>query len=261
MKNWIKYLLTSIFLVIFVYGAVNLFFIWQDYRESEALYELAQETFLEEPQQDIEWEEEEQPSTQPTFSIQFEQLTKINPEVIGWIWMYDTVVNYPLVQNTKNNNVYLQKTYDGTRSNSGSIFMDYRNAGDFSNANTVIYGHNMKNGTMFSVLKKFGEQKFYDAHREFYIMTPAGNRRYEIIAAFQTDALSDMYHRNFNNQKEKEQWLNKVLRDSYILSPFTATAEDTFVTLSTCVSGNNQRARFVVIGRLAELEPVYQELP
>ena len=112
---------------------------------------------------------------------------------------------------------------------------------------------------MFAVLKKFGNQEFYDSHREFYIMTPEGNRRYEIISAFQTDALSDIYDRNFFSQEGRQAWFEKVLRSSAILAAVDAAAEDSFVTLSTCVSGNDYRARFVVIGRLAEIEPVYQE--
>ena len=257
-RKWIKNILTIFFLVIFVYAAGNLLLIWQEYRASEELYQQAQEEFITEVEV-IEVIEEAEPVTSPTFTIDFNQLEQVNSEVNGWIWIYDTVVNYPLVHSGQNNDAYLHKTYDGTYNSSGSIFMDYRNAGDYSDANTVIYGHNMKNGKMFAVLKKFGNQGFYDAHPEFYIMTPERNRRYEIISAFQTDALSNIYDRNFVSREAKEKWVNKVLRSSAILSPFTATADDSFVTLSTCVSGDNYRARFVIIGRLAETEPVYSE--
>ncbi len=257
-QKWIKNILTVFFLAVFVYAAGNLFLIWQEYRASEKLYEQAQTEFLTAPELD-ETVETEEPVTWPTFSIDFAHLEQVNPEVNGWVWIYDTVVNYPLVQSGIDNDAYLEKTYDGTRNSSGSIFMDYRNSGDFSDDNTVIYGHNMKNGKMFAVLKKFQNQEFFDARREFYIMTAEGNRRYEIISMFQTDALSNIYDRNFATRDAKEAWLNKVLRSSAVLSPFTASADDDFVTLSTCVSGDNYRARFVLIGRLAEIEPVYSE--
>lgn len=257
-KTWIRNILTLFFLAMFLYAAVNLFFIWQEYRQSDALYDAAQTEFLTAPEMELEFESDD-PITWPTFAIDFANLQQVNKEVTGWIWIYDTVVNYPLVQSGKNNDAYLHKTYDGTSNSSGSIFMDYRNAGDFSDANTIIYGHNMKNGKMFAVLKKFSNQDFYDSHREFYIMTPEGNRRYEIISAFQTDALSDIYDRNFSSAAGRQAWFDKVLRSSAILAAVDATAEDSFVTLSTCVSGNDYRARFVVIGRLAEIEPVYQE--
>ena len=257
-KEWIRNILTLFFLAVFLYAAVNLFLIWQEYRQSDALYDAAQTEFLTAPEMGLEFESDE-PITWPTFAIDFANLQQVNREVTGWIWIYDTVVNYPLVQSGKNNDAYLHKTYDGTSNSSGSIFMDYRNASDFSDTNTIIYGHNMKNGKMFAVLKKFGNQEFYDSHREFYIMTPEGNRRYEIISAFQTDALSDIYDRNFSSQEGRQAWFEKVLRSSAILAAVDAAAEDSFVTLSTCVSGNDYRARFVVIGRLAEIEPVYQE--
>ena len=257
-KEWIRNILTLFFLAVFLYAAANLFLIWQEYRQSDALYDAAQTEFLTAPEMELEFESDE-PITWPTFAIDFANLQQVNREVTGWIWIYDTVVNYPLVQSNKNNDAYLHKTYDGTSNSSGSIFMDYRNASDFSDTNTIIYGHNMKNGKMFAVLKKFGNQEFYDSHREFYIMTPEGNRRYEIISAFQTDALSDIYDRNFSSQEGRQAWFEKVLRSSAILAVVDAAAEDSFVTLSTCVSGNDYRARFVVIGRLAEIEPVYQE--
>lgn len=257
-KEWIRNILTLFFLAMFLYAAVNLFLIWQEYRQSDALYDAAQTEFVTAPEMELEFESDE-PITWPTFAIDFANLQQVNREVTGWIWIYDTVVNYPLVQSGKNNDAYLHKTYDGTSNSSGSIFMDYRNASDFSDTNTIIYGHNMKNGKMFAVLKKFGNQEFYDSHREFYIMTPEGNRRYEIISAFQTDALSDIYDRNFSSQEGRQAWFEKVLRSSAILAVVDAAAEDSFVTLSTCVSGNDYRARFVVIGRLAEIEPVYQE--
>ncbi len=260
MKKWMKNISTLVLLAVFIYAAGNLVLIWQEYRTSEALYGLAQEEFQTESEQATEVEIEE-PVTWPTFTIDFAQLEQVNRDVNGWIWIYDTVVNYPLMYNSANNDVYLYKTYDGTHNSSGSIFMDFRSASDFSDDNTIVYGHHMKNGSMFAVLKKYREQEFYDAHREFYIMTEEGNRRYEIISMFQTDALSNIYNRNFANPEAKTQWLDKVIRNSAISSPFTATVDDQFVTLSTCVSGGDNRARFVVIGRLAEIEPVYSEEP
>lgn len=255
-KKWIQSALTIFFLAVFLYAAWNLFLIWQEYQAGEDTYNQAQQEFLT-PELENEFVVEE--ITWPTFSIDFTQLKQVNREICGWIWCYDTKISYPLVQSKKNNDAYLHVTYDGRSNSAGSIFMDYRNACDFSDDNSILYGHNMKNGTMFAGLKKFCNQEYYDTHREFYILTPDGNRRYEIIAAFQTDALSNIYSRNFANQEDKLAWLNQVLRSSAVLAPVTATEADTFVTLSTCVSGDNYRARIVVIGRLAEIEPIFVE--
>lgn len=256
-RTWIKNILTIFFLAVIVYAAGNLFLIWQEYRAAAALYNSAQVEFLEAPDMEDEFELDE--PTWPTFDVNFDELRSVNRDVEAWIWMYDTVINYPVLHSDRNNDVYLHTTYDGTGNSAGSIFVDYRNAKGFTDTNTVIYGHNMKNGSMFACLKKFGNQEFYDAHPEFYIMTPEGNRRYEIVAAFQTDALSDIYDRNFSSEQARQAWFDKVLRRSAILSQAEASVDDSFITLSTCVSGNDYRARFVVIGRFAELEPVYSE--
>lgn len=250
----LQMILTVLFAAIFVYGAVNLYGIWQEYRESEVLYENAQEEYL----QPIEEDENKLADARLDFAVDFDSLLAVNQDVAGWIWLNDTVVNYPVLHSKKDNDEYLYTTYDGKQNSSGSIFIDYRNNGGYVDDNTVLYGHNMKNGSMFAMLRKMTGQEFYDAHKEFYILTPEGNRRYEIISVFQVDALSSLYDRQFDTVEDKQDWLDRVLQKSAILSPFTASVEDTFVMLSTCVSGDDLRARIVAVGRLAEIEALYQ---
>ena len=249
----VRLLCTLFFAAVFVYGAINLFGIWQEYRESETLYDNAQDEFL----QSIT-EENKLADARLDFTVDFDTLQAVNEDVAGWIWMQDTVINYPVLHSKKNNDEYLHTTYDGKNNKSGSIFIDYRNNAGYVDDNTVVYGHNMKNGSMFAVLKKLTGQQFYDAHREFYIMTPEGNRRYEIISVFQVDDLSSLYDRQFESAEDKQAWLDRVLEKSAILSPFSTTVEDTFVMLSTCVSGDDLRARIVAVGRLAEVEALYE---
>ena len=88
----------------------------------------------------------------------------------------------------------------------------------------------------------------------FYILTPEGNRRYEIISVFVVDALSDLYNRTFDTVEDKQHWLDRVMANSAVAVPYTAAVEDQFVMLSTCVSGDDPRARVVAVGRLAEIE-------
>ena len=252
----VQLILTAIFAAIFIYGAVNLFDIWQEYRESEALYQNAQEEFLQ-PVEPIE-EANKLADARLDFAVDFDSLLAVNEDVAGWIWMKDTVINYPVLHSKKNNDEYLYTTYDGKNNSSGSIFIDYRNGNGYVDDNTVLYGHNMKNGSMFAILTKMTNQQFYDAHKEFYILTPEGNRRYEIIAVFQVDALSSLYDRQFATEEDKQDWLDRVVKKSAILSPFGTDITDTFVTLSTCVSGDDLRARIVAVGRLADIEEVYQ---
>lgn len=250
----IQLFLNVILVAVLVYGAVNLFAIWQEYRESKVLYDNAQEEFL----QSTEEGNAQLADKKLDLIVDFDSLLAVNQDVAGWIWMEDTIINYPVLHGKENNDQYLYTTYDGKQNKSGSIFIDYRNRSGYVDDNTVLYGHNMKNGSMFAVLKKMTNQQFYDAHKEFYILTPEGNRRYEIISVFQVDALSSLYNRRFETVEEKQDWLNRVLQKSAVLAPFTTNVDDTFVMLSTCVSGNDARARIVVVGRLADVEEPYQ---
>lgn len=253
--NPIKTILTILFAAMFLYSAMQLYGIWQEYREGETLYHNAQEEFL---QQTEEPNTPQLADARLQFAVDFESLQAVNTDVIGWIYLEDTAINYPVLHSKKNNDEYLYTTYDGKQNNSGSIFADYRNKADFTDDNTVLYGHNMKNGGMFACLLKMRGQEYYDSHREFYILTPEGNHRYEIISVFQVDALSDLYNRTFGTVEDKQHWLDRVIKNSTVLAPYTATTADRFVMLSTCVSGDDPRARVVAVGRLAEVEAVYQ---
>ncbi len=253
-KSWFKSLLLIFFLAVFAYGAINLFGIWQEYRENEKLYTEAQDEFLQPVEEDT------LADAQLNFAVDFDSLLAINEDVAGWIWMKDSKINYPILHSKKDNDEYLYTTYDGKTQKSGSIFVDYRNRTDYADDNTVLYGHNMKNGGMFAILTKMTKQEVYDAHKEFYIMTPEGNRRYEIISVARIDALSDLYDRQFDTMEAKQKWLNRIIKQSTVLAPFSASVDDTFVTLSTCVSGTDSRARVVAVGRLAEIEELYQSI-
>ena len=256
-NNILTGVLTILFVAMFFYGAINLYDIWKEYRESEVLYHNAQEEFLQQTEG-----EDDNPLAEARldFAVDFDSLHAVNEDVAGWIWLEDTVVNYPVLHSKKNNDEYLYTTYDGKQNSSGSIFADYRNNVGFVDDNTVLYGHNMKNGGMFAFLTKMTGQEYYDAHKEFYILTPEGNRRYEVISVFRVDALSDLYDRTFETKEAKQQWLNRVIKSSAVLAPYSADVEDTFVMLSTCVSGDDLRARIVAVGRLAEIEMTYSEV-
>ena len=249
-NNGLKTIFVILFAAMFLYGAMQLYGIWQEYRVGEDLYQNAQEEFL---QQAEESNMQQVVDTGLQLAVDFDSLQAVNSDVVGWIWMKDTVINYPVLHSKKNNDEYLYTTYDGKQNNSGSIFADYRNKADFTDDNTVLYGHNMKNGAMFACLLKMRGQEYYDSHREFYVLTPEGTRRYEIISVFQVDALSDVYERAFATKEEKQQWLDFVIKKSAVLAPFSANVEDTFVLLSTCLSGDDARARIVAVGRLAEI--------
>ncbi|MCL2587879.1 MAG: class B sortase [Oscillospiraceae bacterium] len=151
-------------------------------------------------------------------SIDFDVLRTLNPGTIGWIDVPDTGISYPLIQGSDNNR-YLHHTFLGVRNNSGAIFLDYRNAPDFTDALTIVYGHNMLDGSMFAPLHGWSGDRFM-------IHTPDGTMEFEV----------------FDRQ---------VVRADDELFQFRDTPSDSgarVVMLSTCVTGQ-QSIRYVIQGR------------
>lgn len=112
--------------------------------------------------------------------VDFEALKKNGPDIIGWITLPDSAINYPVTQ-TDNNEYYLRHLYDGTYNKAGCLFADYENQADFSDRNTIIYGHNMRDGSMFAVLNQYDGQPYFDTHRQMYLVTPTGGYVMEIF--------------------------------------------------------------------------------
>lgn len=183
-------------------------------------------------------------------SVDFEALRAVNDDVIGWIYMeaLSDTINYPVVHG-RNNEEYLHTTYQGNYNFAGTIFIDYQNSTDFSDPNTLVYGHNMKNGSMFGQLKNFVKNtELYNKSKYFWILTPKKNYRYEIIAAYTTGVYSETYTLFENPQEEFEKYLQTIVSKSEIhTTPGTMTAQDHIVTLSTCTG--DYSTRFVVQGK------------
>ena len=189
-------------------------------------------------------------------SVDFTVLQEQNPDIIGWIYCEGTPINYPIVQ-AEDNEYYLYRLPDGTSNPSGSIFADFRNLSDFSDPNTMIYGHNMKGGAMFASLLKYRQQSYYDEHPSLWILTPERAYRMDLLAGYTTPSDSELYN-VFSTAEEMQQVLAQAI-DSSTFQP-AEIPEDVrnIVTLSTCTYDYNT-ARYVVIGNLVPAEYLPQE--
>ena len=181
-------------------------------------------------------------------SVDFDALLAANSDVVGWIYCEDTVINYPLVQ-TANNEDYLHRMLNGEYSTSGTLFLDYQCGRDFSSDNSIIYGHNMKNGAMFHSLLGYRDPSCYGEHPVLYLLTPTGNYALKLFAGFVTPSDSWAYVIQFGDAAEKEAYLQKAVDASDFRALVTPTAEDRIVTLSTCCY-DYADARYVVLGIL-----------
>jgi sortase B len=186
----------------------------------------------------------------PSMLIDFDRLLDVNKDIVGWLWIPDTEINYPVLQGESNYS-YLERAYTGESSNAGSIFMDSRNTPDFSDPNTILFGHNMRSGRMFGSLKEFKEQEFVDEHSLFCIITPEGQLNYDIVAVEVVDLYSDLYYTTFHREGSFDEYLKELLDNNLIRTKVKVTAGDRLCTLSTCTSVY-WRDRLIVVGRLWE---------
>ena len=184
--------------------------------------------------------------------VDFESLWNINDDIVGWIYIPGTKVNYPIVQGY-NNDQYLYRMIDGAYNSSGSIFMDYRNESDFSNRHTIIYGHHMNNGSMFSDLLNYKEQKYFDEHPVALIITPDQNYTLEFFTGYVADTRDSAWDRSFSSDEAYGNWLRSIGKKSRFYINIIPEASDRVVTLSTC-SYEFDDARFVMTGVLRPAE-------
>ena len=241
-------------IAVFCYAAFNLYHIYTEYKKGTDEYNQIEEMAVTE--RDADSAEVAGPSAQikPPIEVDFDKLKSVNEDVVGWIYV-DALpdISYPIVKG-KDNQTYLHQTYEKNYNFAGTIFVDYENSGDFSDCNTLVYGHNMKNGSMFGHLKKFREDdKLYKQDKYFWILTPERNYRYEIISAYTTGVNSDTYTLFKGPGEEFEKYLETIKGYSEIQTDDTdLTIKDKIVTLSTCTG--NESTRFVVQGKRVDAE-------
>lgn len=241
-------------IAVFCYAAFNLYHIYTEYKKGTDEYNQIEEMAVTE--RDADSAEVAGPNAQlkPPIEVDFDKLKSVNEDVVGWIYV-DALPNisYPIVKG-KDNQTYLHQTYEKNYNFAGTIFVDYENSGDFSDCNTLVYGHNMKNGSMFGHLKKFREDdKLYKQDKYFWILTPERNYRYEIITAYTTGVNSDTYTLFKGPGEEFEKYLETIKGYSEIQTDDTdLTIKDKIVTLSTCTG--NESTRFVVQGKRVDAE-------
>lgn len=181
--------------------------------------------------------------------IDFSSLKKINPDVIAWITANGTVLDYPIVQG-KDNDYYLQHLFTGKRNKMGSIFMDYRNHGDFSDKNTIIYGHNMKNGSMFSTITEYKNQDYYNLHPTMTLHTPSGCFEIELFAGTIISGDHESIRSHFKDDLDFQSYIDLLKKESTFECNTTVNASDRIITLCTC-SYDFDNARYALFGKLS----------
>ncbi len=195
-------------------------------------------------------EKEEVKKDTPGISVNFDYLSEKCEDIIGWIYSPETVINYPVVQ-AEDNEKYLHRLPEGKYNASGSIFADCRNIEIGEDLNFILYGHHMKNDSMFGSLLEYRNQKYYDKHPVMYYYTPEKSFKIELLAGFVTPADSDIYNLK-RTEAEMPDFIDKIQRKSNFKSKAEYKGDEKLITLSTCTNTSDDK-RYVVIGILKEI--------
>ena len=259
-------------LTIFLFSGWKLYTILHDYKTAEQSYDSLAEAVVVSPAAPDPTDPQPLPSSAPAseeqpeqsaveeappagelspVSVDFDALREIGKDVIGWLCLPHTAINYPVVQGS-DNDYYLTRFIDGSVQSGGSLFADCVCPSDFSGKNTIIYGHNMRDGSMFALIDDYAQQSFYDQHPVMYLNTPTQNYKLEIFSGFTTDPESFVYTAVFASEEDYAAFQGALLRSSVINCPVALSPTDRVVTLSTCTY-TAEDVRFVLCGKLTEL--------
>ncbi|MCD8355071.1 MAG: class B sortase [Clostridia bacterium] len=215
------------------------------FRDSEDVYHRLAKTYVNTSE---DTKSADEPVEAIEIPIDFAALQQENPDIYAWIRIPDTEIDYPILQSSTDNSYYLNHTVDHQEGYPGSIYTENLNAKDFSDPNTVIYGHKMRNTTMFGGLYQYQDQSYMQEHSEILIYTPDHIRIYKVFAAVTYDNRHIMYSFDFSDVEQYQAYLDslKAVRNMATCwdESIDVTVEDRIITLSTC--NGNDAQRFLV---------------
>lgn len=247
MKKVIKIILLVICLCVFIFSAYNIYkYLSEENANKKLNNELMEKAIIETPNNNNDNTQENEDIL--PISVDFSVLKQENEDIVGWLYLEDSPINYPVVQ-SYDNDYYLRRLVNGEYNIAGSLFMDYRNDSNLEDNNTIIYGHNMKNNTMFGSLQEYKNQNYYDNHKVMYYFTPEKNYIIELFTGYTISVESDIYDLSIIDSSKLEELISK----SDFESNTKVTEEDKIITLSTCAY-EYDGARYVVMGVLKEIE-------
>lgn len=277
--NVFRYGLLVIFVGIFIYNSINIFSEMIAYSKANELYSDLANRFESDDFAVMQGDSEplpigREPTPVPSFDdamlgnsseekedssggaiarAKIEQLKQMNGDSVAWIMIDGAKISLPVVRGDDNDK-YLDIAFDGTENWSGSLFMDYRNSDVISeNKNTLIYGHNMEGGQMFSNLTKFLDERFFYDNRYFTLYTGEGIETYEVFSIYKTDEDSNSSYFVFDDELEFVDFCYEMKSRSVFSYDIDFSEGDRIISLFTCTNGDN-RERYCLQAKLVKLE-------
>ena len=198
-----------------------------------------------------ETETEEGPELHAVIPIDFPYLKTVNEDIVGWVEVEGTPIDYPVLFDTTDFMYYLNHNHARAYTPYGSVFMLSYNSPDFTDFNTVIYGHNIVDGGMFGALHDFEDQEFFDTNKLILVYTPERRLVYQIFAAYRTDNLDQIQNFDLETPEGRQEYIDRIYTHDIkaIFDPeIVVTPDDRIITLSTCIA--NYAYRYLVQGVL-----------
>lgn len=259
-KGIFSWLLMILCLAIAGFSAWKLFGYYQKYHNGEKEYE-ALTDYVKDNQDDSKDQDQSDDKDVCPIQVDFDALAQINSDIVGWIYIPDSEINYPVVHN-QDNEYYLHHTFEKSSNFTGAIFLDALCQPDFTSDNSIVYGHNLKTGTMFGSLKKmydidYNKEADYRKHPVIWILTPEENMEYRIFAAREISAETDtdVYVVEVGSVEEYADFQMAQKEKSSYETDTKLDETEPMLTLSTCTS-NSEDGRFVVQAiRIQKVEP------
>ena len=260
----VRTVLILLCVAVFLFSAVKLYGIYAEYSHGTESYEELTDQYVSEAADAEETEPESteipeltEPEETTPITVDFDALLIENGDVVGWLYCEDTPINYPIVQ-SEDNDYYLRRLLDGTWNIAGTIFMDYRNAPDFSDWNSIIYGHNMNNDSMFGTFQDYKKQEYYEAHPVLYLLTPEQDYTIQLISGYTTSATEAKTYGFPDAVEGRDELIENALQHSTFEAEVQIGDEDRIITLSTCAYDFDD-ARYVLVGVLRLLNAAAEE--
>nr|WP_204466134.1 class B sortase [Shouchella xiaoxiensis] len=246
--RWVNKGITFLFAGLFIYATIHLLLIGYDYWNNRQVLQDAQELFDQRDRNAIDKQSVSIEGQQKAFA----PLQDLNSDIVGWIEIEGTSIDYPVLQ-AQDNEYYLRRNYKEEKNRAGSIFMDYRVRDVAEDRHTILYGHEMRDGSMFSGLSAFTDQAFFDEQYAFLFDTPEKSYQVEVFSVYYTT--TDFYYieTEFNDQAHYSSFIDDIQGRSMFESAVEVNENDQIMTLSTCdASQAGKNGRFVVHGKLVE---------
>ena len=255
-RNSFSMIITVIAIVMLIYAGYNLYLIFSEYQKGSSEYKALEEAVITQIIPSTTGSEENLPKEEENeekFKVDFDKLKAINADVLAWIHFDNPKqINYPVVAGIDNSK-YLTRTFEGNYNAAGTLFVDKNNSKDFSDRNTFIYGHNMKNGSMFAKLREYKSKAFWEENPYFYIYTPDGKvSKYEIFAACIVLDTSETYTKWYNNDTEYLEYINYLKSIALYQTGVEVEAADRIVSLSTCTNVTDEERLVVHAVKISE---------